>query len=215
LIRQTQPSTGSTLDISNNTLAIEYGAPAKDPIAAIVGYLSSGFAGGAWTGTGIVSSVAAAQFGKSPTVSVGYADSARDASGPNTIPGLGNASANNIIIRYAEVGDANLDGSVNFADYSILLSNFGKAGTDWAEGNFLYGTGTTFADYSNLLSNFGKALSPPGSSAITDGGAGVIGLSATVHVIPNAPLVPEPASITLLAGGAACLLARRQRRKMN
>ena len=60
------------LDITNNHLFINYGSGA-DPIASIAAMIKSGFNGGAWNGTGIESSAAAANSG---SYGIGYADSA-------------------------------------------------------------------------------------------------------------------------------------------
>ncbi len=57
-------------------------------------------------------------------------------------------------------GDANGDGIVNFRDYIVLESAFGKAGQGWAGGDF-DGDGTVnFKDYIILEANFGKKPAP-------------------------------------------------------
>jgi hypothetical protein len=147
-----------------------------------------------------------------PQLSVGYADSATDGADAIPVSGLGGASSNTVLIRYAEAGDANLDGRVNFTDYSILIINYGKTGTDWAHGNFTYAGGTSFADYSKIIINYGTTLAPAGQSSVNNGGT-TIGLAATAREIPDVPGVPEPASVGLIAAGAAGLLGRRRRRQ--
>jgi C1A family cysteine protease len=88
-------------------------------------------------------------------------------------------------------GDANLDGKVDIADLSILLTNFDKPGMSWSQGDFDNNGTVDIADLSNLLTNFDKTA---GSSA---GG-----------VTP----VPEPSALVVLGTGAAGLLAYRWRR---
>jgi hypothetical protein len=69
--------TSSKLDITNNTVRINFGTPANDPIVTIAGYLKTGFNSNRWTGAGIESSTAAAN----PSVlAVGYADGNADPS---------------------------------------------------------------------------------------------------------------------------------------
>ena len=84
-------------------------------------------------------------------------------------------------------GDANLDGVVNDADLSLLLANWNQDATGdpdggWGRGEFNATAPVDDADLSLLLSNWT--------------GAGV---------------VPEPATISILAAMAVGLLARRQR----
>lgn len=56
-----------------------------------------------------------------------------------------------------ELGDADLDRDVDFADFLIVSANFGKQDTGWARGNFDFASqGTTFADFLVLSANFGR-----------------------------------------------------------
>ena len=92
----------------------------------------------------------------------------------------------------ALAGDADRDGTVDFADFLKLSANFGEPG-NWQAGDFNFDGYTTFRDFLLLANNFGRALN-------------------RVDVLASA--VPEPA--TSLLGLAAVLgLAHisRQRRK--
>jgi hypothetical protein len=193
----------STLDIANNTLAINFGSPVNDPVAMIAGYLSNGYEGGAWTNAGIDSSVAATNSG---VLSVGYADGNNDIGTP--------AGPNQIIVKYTLAGDANLDGHVNSADLLAVIQNFNKTGTDWAHGNFTYGSSTGSADLLIVIQNFNKLLTPAGSSGVGDGGGGTIGLGQAALVQSGAVRVPEPA-FPALALGVAGLLARRRKQQLH
>jgi hypothetical protein len=180
----------------NGALAINYGTPANDPVTTIVGFLKSGFNGGAWNGTaGIISTSIS---GGSPTLSVGYADGKTDsgtAAGPNQI-----------VVKYTLQGDSNLDGLVNFNDLVAVVQNFNKAGTDWAQGNFLYGTSTNFNDLVAVVQNFNKVLPPP-SGTSESGGITTIPLIQSTDV-----QLPEPGVMGLAAIAGMGLLARRRRK---
>jgi hypothetical protein len=195
---------GSTLDISNNTLLINYGSAANDPVVSVVGALTSGFNGGPWTGTGLRSSTAAAG-GVGETLSVGYADGNIDVGTP--------AGANQLVVKYTLAGDANLDGLVNFNDLVAVVQNFNKAGTDWAHGDFLYGASTNFNDLVAVVQNFNKVLTPAGSADVSIGGT-TIALGQSAEVQSTAVELPEPCGMAVIGAGAAGLLARRRRRRV-
>jgi hypothetical protein len=146
--------TGGSLDLADNTLLINYGA-GLDPIASISGWITSGFNGVAWNGTGIFSSVAAANSG---SYGIGYADSAD----PGNPAGL---ASNQVEVMYTLLGDANLDGKVNGADFAILSTNFNGAVPGWDAGDFNYDFKANGADFALLAGNFNKGVSLPAVAA--------------------------------------------------
>jgi hypothetical protein len=196
----------STLDISNNSLAINY-LPGHSPAPAIRALLTSGYGADTWLGTGIESTAAALNPG---LYAVGYADGGVDAGTP--------ATANQVLVKYTLAGDANLDGTVNFADLLSVAQNFNHTldthgnPIDWADGDFNYDGKVNFADLLLVAQNFNKHLSAgqleqlPGSfSASWNLALAEVQAAATNNV-------PEPATTSLLAVGAAGLLARRRRK---
>lgn len=89
-------------------------------------------------------------------------------------------------------GDANIDGTVDIADFSALASHFGQStGAVWESGDFTYDNAVGIADFSLLASNFNTT----GGSART-----------------SAAAVPEPAATASAALLAPALLRRRRRR---
>jgi hypothetical protein len=102
----------------------------------------------------------------------------------------------NIIALYP--GDANMDGSVNFADFSKLTQTYGNnTGGTWATGDFNFDGSVNFADFSLLTQTYGNVLSttpPPPSAALPS---------------LEAAAVPEPVGIL---GAMLGLLAVRRRR---
>lgn len=175
--------TAGAVDLSDGQLFVNFGSSA-DPISAIQGYVRAGYDNGAWNGTGIISSSAASHSG----FGLGYADGNIDR---GTL-----AKANQILIEYALIGDANLDGTVNLTDLLALLNNYGASGRDWAEGDFNYDGTVNLTDLLALLNNYGQ------SATVAD-------FASTAS---RATAVPEPATRGLILLGATNLLTRRRRR---
>lgn len=86
------------------------------------------------------------------------------------------------------IGDADLNGKVEFADFLLLSDNFGEKG-DWAQGDFDASGYVTFSDFLLLSSDFGNMR------------------EATL-----AQSVPEPnVSLLLSLACVLCLIHRRKR----
>jgi arabinogalactan endo-1,4-beta-galactosidase len=197
VLQVTSLSNLGTIDLQTNEMLINYGS-GTDPAITILGYLATGANGGAWNGTGIISSSAAAN----PLYGVGYSDGA-DGVDPNLTSGQ-------IEVAYVQYGDITLSGLVNAQDFHILSSNFGLIVTGgWEDGDFLY-QGTVNAEDFHLLSeNFGltgtgEAVSMPASDwAAMNAFAAANGLENNV---------PEPASAGLVLVAAGLLGSRRRNR---
>jgi len=138
--------TTGVLDVANNEVLINYGS-GSDPIGTIAGQIASGYAGGAWNGSGIISSVAQTN----PSYALGYADSA-DANNP---AGL---QSGQIEILYTLLGDANLDGKVNGEDFVLLSGSFNMMVTaGWDQGDFDYSGAVNGTDFVLQSENFNQA----------------------------------------------------------
>jgi autotransporter-associated beta strand protein len=193
-------NTGSTLDITNNHLFIDYGS-GPDPITNIAGYIASGYNGGTWTGQGIISTTA-----QTPTngllYGVGYADGI-----DHVVAGL---TSGQIEVKYTLLGDANLDGLVNGSDFNILAANFNQSITGWDQGDFNYDGLVNASDFNELAANFNQGVSgadvSPGDVAALDAFAAANGLSLPISSVPE----PATGSVMLLTGLG--LISRRRRR---
>jgi autotransporter-associated beta strand protein len=128
---------GSTLDLTNNHIVINYGSPAAQAAvdSTVLGYITSG---------AIFSSQANGSYG------VGWADG-------NDASESGIVAANSVLVAYALYGDANLDGAVNGNDFTILASNLGKSVIGWDKGDFFNTGAVTGSDFTALVSNLGKS----------------------------------------------------------
>ena len=139
---------GAAFDIGNQSFLINYGSAANDPVSAVRGQLAIGQAGN-WSGAGIISSAAAGN----PQLAIAYAD------------GNTGAAPNQLLLRTAINGDANLDGHVDLTDLSVVLNNFGAANATWTSGAFDYSSSVSLTDLSTVLNNFGNSA-PAASIAV-------------------------------------------------
>jgi hypothetical protein len=198
--------TGATLDITNNTVAINYGSPGNSPIAAIVQALTTGYTGGNWTGTGINSSTAAAGVAAGTLFSVGYADGNIDTTTP--------AAANQVLIKFTLAGDANLDGKVDFNDLIAVGQHLNTTGNDWAAGNFTYDPAgaVDFNDLTIIGQNLNQSVWLDAGATGGPGGSTVAtGLTSAATIGNTVAALPEPGALSLAAAAAGALLRRRRR----
>ena len=190
---------GSQLDIGNNHVIIYYGT-GDDPIASIAEWIADGFAGGAWNGTGIMSTAAQSNSG---SYGIGYADSAD----PNNPAGLDDGTLEFI---YTLLGDANLDGKVNGTDFNLMATNFNQAVTNgWDQGDFNYDGKVNGSDFVLLADNFNQFAS---QSAVSAADWAALDSFAAANGISLAN-VPEPASVTAALLISIASLTRRRRRR--
>ena len=126
--------------------------------------------------------------------------------------GLGYAviNGNQVLVKAAFFGDADLDGGVSINDFNALAGNFGQStGKAWVDGDFDYDGGVSINDFNLLAGNFGLTL-PAGS----DGFAGLLAFAAAhndLAAFEAVTGVPEPTSLGLIAAGATLGLRRRRR----
>jgi hypothetical protein len=182
---------GGLIDLTNNFMIVDYTGPSQLP--PVVVNLTSGYAGGAWTGPGINSSTAAS----GTTHAIGFAEASAVFTSFPAIFGGQSVDNSSIVLRYTRYGDANVDGVVNLNDFNILASNFGQAGKYWFEGDFDYDGLVNLQDFNRLAANFG--LSAAGSTVTPAAWAAL------------ASAVPEPGTVAALVSLAG-LAGRRRRR---
>lgn len=208
LVNSLTVTTGK-LDVANNTLIDDY--TGTSPLSAISANIKSGYNAGAWNGNGIITSR-----GNSTRFALGYGEaSAIPSAAGGTYAGQ-TVDNTSVIVKYTYFGDANLDGSVDAADFVLLSNNFGATNSVWTQGNFNYDNTTNAADFVLLSNNFGSGPSGLGMSPAElnsyNAMAVELGFNQSQISAWDAQIaaVPEPACLTLVAG--AMLLAGRRRK---
>ena len=143
--RVTSLSVGAnaTLDITNNALVLDYSG--DSPAGAIREKIVAGRGGSGlgklWNGQGITSSTVAQTAATAPdSRSVAYAENAELPLGAYTSFRGQAVDSTTILIAYARMADANLDGVVENDDVTIVGANFSRdaAKPFWALGDFEY-----------------------------------------------------------------------------
>jgi fibronectin-binding autotransporter adhesin len=184
-----------TLDLSNNDMIVHNGVPAN-----IFTELKAGFNApvGYWNGTGGIASSAAAADTKHLTT-LGFR------TGGITFDSVSTTSTD-VLVKYTYYGDANLDGSVNGADYQQIDLGFGSHLTGWSNGDFNYDGVVDGSDFS-LIDNTFNQINASGASPLA-----LIASSADLVASPATTQIPEPTTISVLALGAMGLMSRRHRK---
>jgi hypothetical protein len=163
------PSLAGGAKITAASLDVDYRGIAS-PAGTVRQQLQSGYAGGAWNGSGInTASAVAGQIG------LGWVD---------------DTANQNVKVRLARYGDANLSGTVDSADFNAFVGGYGNSASGvWASGDFNYDQKVSTLDFNLLAGNFGQSV--PAAS--------------------QGSVVPEPASLSMLTIGAVLALRRRCR----
>jgi hypothetical protein len=194
LITASPSLTGSAmLDLTNNDMDIPNGN-----LATITAEIKTGFDGGNWKGAGITSSAAAADHLTALGVilngtTYGYAGSLGLFDGSNP-------AASDVLVKYTYFGDANLDGTVDGSDYTLIDHGFTAHLTGWYNGDFNYDSVVDGSDYT-LIDN---AFNTQAGSLTTTAQIAASFASTTAAV-------PEPASGWTVAASAVLLAVRCRR----
>lgn len=133
-----------TLNLTDENMILDY--TGASPLTTVRSQLASGRNGGNWNGTGIRSSTAAAAIPKN--TGLGYAE-ASDLLGGGGGTFFGQSvDGTALLVKYTWYGDTDLNGVVNFDDYSRTDNGFNTGGNTWFRGDFDYDSVVDFDDYS-------------------------------------------------------------------
>jgi hypothetical protein len=152
------------LNLADNDMIVDY--TGASPLAAIQSLVMTGYAAGAWTGSGINSSTAAGV----ANTAIGIAE-ATDLFSTFPAPFSGQPiDSSSILLKYTFYGDTNLDGNVNLSDFNRLAANFGQASRRWVHGDNDYNGNVNLSDFNRLAANFGLASVPDGQDEMPAAG---------------------------------------------
>jgi hypothetical protein len=128
------------IDVSGSFIWEYSGA---SPIETLRQLLRSGYNGGTWDGNGIRSSRAASD----TSLGLAYIESSEllGTSG-GSFAGM-QVDGTALLVTCTTVGDANLDGNVDFDDYVRIDQGFNNSLTGWSNGDFNYDGVVDFDDY--------------------------------------------------------------------
>jgi T5SS/PEP-CTERM-associated repeat protein len=197
--------TGGTVDLTTNGLDT-----GGSTLAAINALVKQGYNGGAWNGSGITSSAAAADARHLTAVGVIQNNQGGTPLYNSSHQFLSTTpAAADILVAYTYYGDTDLSGKVDGTDYSRIDAAFladrsnPTADTGWFNGDFNYDGVVNGSDYT-LIDNAFNQQSAQLSDQIADPTAAIADQAAT------ASPVPEPVNLTI-AVAAALGRARRPR----
>ncbi|MGA2502429.1 MAG: PEP-CTERM sorting domain-containing protein, partial [Tepidisphaeraceae bacterium] len=205
----------ATLDLGNGkVIIVDKAVMGSNAMAVIEAQVKAAYgASGTWTGNGITSSLVAKDYHDNPGTAItgiGYADNS-DAGLGKTTWGGHTVTTSAALIGYTYLGDANLDGTVDIADFGLLRANFGaSSGVTWDMGDFTYDGTVDINDFGRLRAAFGDSLPAVATPSAPAGLAAVQPRGLSGH-----GAVPEPGTWVLLAGGllTACTAGLLRRRK--
>ncbi len=162
---------GSTdLDLSNVTLT------------AIRTWITSGFAGGLWTGPGIISSAAGGDSTHLTTLGLIQNNQTGTAiyTAANKFDGI-TPGVSDVLVKYTYYGDANLDGRVDGSDYTKIDAAFGTSLSGWLNGDFNYDGTIDGSDYTLIDNGFN-------TQGVSH--ASLIAVAVATNEIASSPAVP-------------------------
>lgn len=195
--------TGGQFDLTDHDLVVTTGS-----YAALRSLLSSAYASGTWSGSGITSSLAAASSVQGIALISGAAY--QNLRGSSLFGGV-TLQPTDLLLKLTYMGDADLSGQVTLDDYAQLDAGFllQPANPGWSNGDFNYDGLINYQDYALIDAAYQQQGGPLANQMLALHAAW-FGQLYTAAL----DAVPEPATLGLLGLSAALLLCRRSPRRV-
>ena len=168
-------ASGASLDLTNNSLIVDYSGPAGMLVGDVRNMLQS---------SRLRSSAATA------SMNLGYGDNS--ILGRSTFAGV-SVDPTSMLVKYTYGGDANLDGQVDVTDLGNLATNWQNAAV-WTGGDFNYDGTVDVTDLGILATNWQAGVGNPSGRGSFDAALVAVGLGSAT--------VPESSAMTLAAAAA-------------
>jgi hypothetical protein len=197
----------STLNVTNNALVIQHGT-----LSTVFSQIQQGFAGGTWQGSGgITSSTAAGDSTYLTAVGVILNDTGANIGSSTGTPiytSFDGAAVTDgeILVAYTYYGDANLSGSIDGSDYSLIDNGYNSHLTGWANGDFNYDGVVDGSDYTLIDNDYNMQ----GGSLVAASAGLIAGNTEQIAGGSGGAAVPEPTTLGLIGIGTVRLLGRRR-----
>ncbi|HEY7087842.1 MAG TPA: hypothetical protein VH518_07105 [Tepidisphaeraceae bacterium] len=202
IVKSLSISPGASLDLTNNSMIIDYTDPVGTQVSGIRDHLKNGRL---TTSSGTA------------TTRLGYGDNA--ILGKTTFAGQ-SVDTSSILIKYTYAGDADLDGDADGVDIGTWATNFtgelGGAGSQvWTQGDWDYDGDVDGVDAGLWAQAFTGELGGAGLGSLVVNDPNIAAGAAAILRGMGITLVPEPVAVGLLAGFAAMATNSRRHRRRN
>ncbi|WP_428937803.1 beta strand repeat-containing protein [Fontivita pretiosa] len=210
-------ATGARLDLNNSSMVVTAGT-----LSTITAQVKSALENGGnfdWLGPGIGSTQANVQNTTAGSFLYGLGVVLNDlaqvgGSGPiyTNFAGASGLTESAVLVKFTYFGDADLSGSIDATDYSLIDNGYVNTLTGWINGDFDYSGVIDATDYALIDNAYVNQAGPLADALIAQhsqqfGGEYVAALRAV-----QSGVVPEPATMGLLLGAAWSLQRPRRRR---
>ncbi|CAN5597171.1 hypothetical protein BH09PLA1_BH09PLA1_28140 [soil metagenome] len=214
-------------NLTDHDLVLDYAGATALP--AIENHITTARNNGAWNGDGLTSTSARDAAAHNTTLGAIEASNFFASSGTTTFSGQ-TVDITSVLIKYTYYGDSDLNGVVNFDDYSRIDAGFNNGRTGWFNGDFDYNHLINFDDYAliDLAFNTQSGALARAMSYLEGSDRSARGMdSPALHLVQEhfaqfgsayaasfLSAVPEPASAILVAAVAASAgnVGRRRRK---
>ena len=158
-------SDDAALDLNDNAMIVDY--TTSSSLALVQSLINAARNGGAWDKTGITSSAARDNAQHIHTLAGLEATDYQSIYGPEATFAGETIDDTAVLIKYTFYGDADVNGVVNFDDYSRTDLGFNESRTGWINGDFDGSGSVNFDDYALIdlafnaqLPRRGRAMDP-------------------------------------------------------